>query len=522
MNKKDTNKVCIGAVFTVFFFLLLRNITNASLWVDEGIEYWFSKSIHAVIPGDAVVSTMYERILETYQPPLYNVLMYVWLKINDTEIWFKLFGAMMGLLAGTALYKTIRKVVDVNIGLIALLVLANVYQFIYYVQECAEYNLMFCTVSWALYYFVECLNEDSVKNVGLFTFFCVLAVYSQYGAVFFVFGFAIGLLVWNIIKHRKKTAKRILISYSLAIIFAAIPLYVFFISKQLENQINVKGTTIAYNGEDNLFFDILKGINSVIEFNFIPNNMLMRWSVYLLLIISVIATIFLLIRKDDFIIAFLGSGLIMFLAYCILVKMGIYGYGSWGARYSLFVLPVLFLYEVIAIGRFWILCPQFEWGNKREEGIKLLYGIVLGVLFVYSIQGYQFIGKGWVKEDNRDMFKYWYKETSADCETLVYYGAVPVFSFYLEHEENYISADYLDKNQRTVTLQPNMRNQTRDEYIEYLVETYEDMPEEICFVCSHFIVDDWITMLEAFEEIGYDYEIRWEGKQAQVIMLTRL
>ena len=521
MKKQEMCKVYIGAIFTIFFFLLFRNLTNASLWVDEGIEYWFSKSIHAIVPGDAMISTMYERIIGTYQPPLYNVLMYMWLQINDTEIWFRLFGVVMGLGAGVALYKAIEKNVSINVGLVSILFLANVYQFVYYVQECAEYNLMFFTVSWTLYYFLECLREISVKNICLFTTFCVLSVYSQYGTVFFVFGFAGVLLVWNIIKHKKTAVVKMAISYLCAIVFTAIPLYVFFISKQLENQIKVKGTTIAFNTNDNLFIDIVKGLKNVLEFNFIPNNTIMRWVIWLLLVVVLVATIILFKKKDELTVVLFSACALMTLAYCILVKVGVYGYGNWGARYSLFMLPVIFLYAVIVIGKLWGLYQSCENENIQQDAIKLLLGIVFGAVCMYSMQGYQHIGKGWIKEDNKDMFKYWYLETPADCETLVYYGAVPVFSFYLEHEENYIPAEIINENMRMVTLQPNMRNLTKDEYVEYLTESYEYMPEKICFLCSHFIVDDWKVMLEAFGQLGYEYEIMWEGYQAQVIMLNQ-
>ena len=73
----DTKKkyIFLGSVFTLFILITIYKLTNASLWYDEAIEYWYSKVLIGVLPYDSSMVNMYQRIISTYQPPLYNVIM---------------------------------------------------------------------------------------------------------------------------------------------------------------------------------------------------------------------------------------------------------------------------------------------------------------------------------------------------------------------------------------------------------------------------------------------------------------
>ena len=520
MEKREKQLIYTGIVFTIFFFLLMRNIVNASLWLDEGVEYWFSKSIHAVLPGESTISTMYERIIRTYQPPLYNVLMYIWLRIDDTELWFKLFGVVMGVGAGVAVFKTIQKAVNTFVALISVLILANVYRFVYYVQECAEYNLMLLNICWMLFFFVTCIQDFSKIKVWGFTFFAVLAVYSQYGAVFIAAGFAIILFVYALVRKQKKEIKAVSFSYVAAGIFGALPLYIFFAKSQIARQIDNTAEAAKVNAEEGWITSFINGMKDVIEYNFIPNNLSIRWAVCILLTAAFVMTVWLIVKKDRIITWYTIASLTTYSLYFLLVRIGVYGHGYFNNRYALFLLPMFFVEIVMVIGRFYILFKSDA--AIKKDAVTLVYGIIIGGILVYSILGYRVIGNGWTKEDTRDMFKYWYMETPKDAETFVYYGAVPVFSFYMEHEEEYVPGDIINQSSRNVVLQPDIRNAEKEEYKEYILSVYEgEIPSEIYFVGSHYITEDYDVMLEVFNELGYSKETLWEKTQAKIVRLTR-
>lgn len=74
--------------------------TKWGLWYDEAVEYYFSKFLTGPVPGSPGTVNMMERILLTFQPPLYNVLMHFWLRFFDTEFMFRLAGILTTMAGG--------------------------------------------------------------------------------------------------------------------------------------------------------------------------------------------------------------------------------------------------------------------------------------------------------------------------------------------------------------------------------------------------------------------------------------
>ena len=134
LDRRKNEMILTGIAFALFFFTACYKLTNASLWSDETIEYWFSKIVFGKIPfGDSV--NMYERIIATYQPPLYNVLMHFWLKVSDAEWWFRFFGVIMGFIAMLGLYKSVRKLSNALVAAVSVIFASFVVQLVYYWQE---------------------------------------------------------------------------------------------------------------------------------------------------------------------------------------------------------------------------------------------------------------------------------------------------------------------------------------------------------------------------------------------------
>ena len=64
----------LGAVFSFFVFMMLLQITHSALWGDEWIEYDYSQA--NISNGD-----LYNKIISTFQPPLYNFVMHFYFHI---------------------------------------------------------------------------------------------------------------------------------------------------------------------------------------------------------------------------------------------------------------------------------------------------------------------------------------------------------------------------------------------------------------------------------------------------------
>jgi len=106
------NKLIVILIFVFFAVLYTCFCTKSSLWYDEAIEYWYSKTLSGTVPVGGTTTTMYERIVSTYQPPLYNWLMYLWLQIADTEFWFKFAGVITTIIGAIGFYQVTKEITN--------------------------------------------------------------------------------------------------------------------------------------------------------------------------------------------------------------------------------------------------------------------------------------------------------------------------------------------------------------------------------------------------------------------------
>ena len=101
-----------AVVFIGIMAVYLLRATASGLWFDESIEYYFSGTLRGPVPGARSDYSMYKRILLTYQPPLYNWLMYGWLQLGDSEFWFRLAGILVTFIGGAGLYFGLKEIMS--------------------------------------------------------------------------------------------------------------------------------------------------------------------------------------------------------------------------------------------------------------------------------------------------------------------------------------------------------------------------------------------------------------------------
>ena len=174
--------VLVFSAFAVFLFVALHRLTHSSLWLDEAIEFWYSRVMTGTLPFENGAQTTYnmlQRINATFQPPLYNVLMFFWLQVSDSEWWFRFSGVVLGLVGMIGLYCTVMRISSSRF-LSAGCVLAASFmpRLVYYWQECAEYPLMLACLFWAAYFWVDLLRKPARRNIIGLTVLSVLSVYS--------------------------------------------------------------------------------------------------------------------------------------------------------------------------------------------------------------------------------------------------------------------------------------------------------------------------------------------------------
>lgn len=52
MKKSDEKWLCVGVPFTILFLVCIYKLTNSSLWFDETIEFYYSKTLVGIILSD--------------------------------------------------------------------------------------------------------------------------------------------------------------------------------------------------------------------------------------------------------------------------------------------------------------------------------------------------------------------------------------------------------------------------------------------------------------------------------------
>ena len=338
-----TEKICILLTFVILAFFYVFHCTESSLWYDEGIEYWVSKSISGIAYGNNIrnLPNMYERICCTIQPPFYNIIMFLWLKICDTEFWFKFFSSICFFIGSIAFYLTCREFSNKIASCSFTLIFGLGQSFIFYAHEAAEYTCLFCFACWMILFFVRSTKSYSWKNLTLYFCFASLSLYSQYGACFIILGTGISLFIRALIPQNKekiyKNLIRFLILGCVALTVFVIPLFIFFMKRQLLS-------TIGRNSHHPTFEYGIILIDYLMSFMLSNNFFFGKQKTIILCIIAFIVFIHKISKKkfkSNLLYAtILISVLISWTTYYIAVRFNIYktsytsGFGNrWGMAF---------------------------------------------------------------------------------------------------------------------------------------------------------------------------------------------
>lgn len=494
-------------VFTFFLITVSWKLTNSSLWFDETVEFYYSK-----IP----LSNMYEKIISTSQPPLYNFILHFWLKISESEWWFRFSGVVFGFWGCVALYKTVERFSGFKAGCISVIFCSLSYNIVYYLQEAAEYSLLLGVIGWVAYFFICSLETPSKKNMIYFVIACILAMYSQYGAVFIIVSSYFVLLTYLLKKKQTKEALMLCFSGVAAGIFTGLPLLFFFLIPQMKAQGSVSGNLQRLTFDTNILYDLCMNFCKVIQWIFFGEaettlNILVK--VFLFVIVIMIA-LQLIKSSDNLYKISVLVFLLAFLLYYIAVKLGFYAVNSYtsehfGNRYDLFLSLWFLFISVVTLEKSFSYCSKQEQPAWIVKTGKILLGSLIAFSIFFSWHNYNKIDSNWNKEDAREGVNIWYSVQGYEHETLVYYANEYGFKYYLEHDMRY-SEEYL----KYITYQPWSYGISETDFKQYLLKTYENnLPSELYFTASH-ISNDKNSMLHVFSNMGYAIDTLWQGNRA--------
>lgn len=503
---KNKTYVFQGVAFAFFLVTASWGLTNASLWFDEAVEFFYSV---------CSISEMYEKVVSTFQPPLYNFIMHFWLKFSETEWWFRFAGVFWGFLGSVGLYLTLKRLTGVRTAALGVMAYAVSYYLVYYLQECAEYSLLIGILFWTIYFFVCLLESPTTKNIFLFTIFCVLPIYTQYGAVWLVVPACVVVFIYFFKEKNWKAVGKLCASYGIAGIVAGIPLIYFFLIPQMSAQGTLSENIEGIYFEGFFLVDLWKTLCRVIQWIFIG-----RFETTLNIIVEIIIFLLILVVLVEFIVSKnkIYRGLVLvaiasFLLFYFATKLGYYATNSYtpegfGTRYSLFFAPICIVVAFYTLYLLYKKSRQETGSINKAAGVVL--GIVLAVGFVLFMQNSQRLSQNWTKEDSRGLVNSWYANAAYEKQTYVYYGADYGFRYYVSHNELY-STTY----EENILYQPWSRGQSQEEFKEYLLNEYGGtIPDEIYLCFSHIYETEATDRVNLFAELGYTVEQKYNGNNA--------
>lgn len=480
-NKLNENSrymdIFTGISFTFLFFSMVYNLMYSAPWGDEWVEYNVSQL-------NLVDGSMYNSIIGTFQPPLYNFLMHFWLKLNNSILAFRLFNVVLGVISSIALFKGLINITNRFIANISIILLGTTYTYIYCIQECSEYALMLTFLFWAIYFFIECDRDNTRKKQIFFILMCVGAMYSQYGAFFIV----LPLLLFNFIRNYKSDIKWIFKAYLLSFIFFVIPLYHFFAKIQIGNN------QITNNSNISISFELIKNLPLIFGdilayfYNMLYKTEFTSNCFRLLGIVILISAVYLISNKK---VSFekkylLLTMVISYTLFYFLVSYNIYamihpneslGFTS---RYTYFFMPLFCFVFPIIINEIIKISKQYA--------IKCITSIAtILIVILLFISTYPSILNNWHKAYDDEFAKIWgYNSGYNDTTYLIGGLAGTAFNYYVsksgcELQQNVFYEDSIDLNnlpERFWLWRTNWANNIWQETVDYakasgyLVEIY--------------------------------------------------
>ena len=501
MLKKFQKKeyLALGGVLLIFLFMALYKLTDTPLWYDETIEFYYSKYLTGPIRGVSLCSNLYERLqTNSFQPPLYNLIMHVWLLFGESEWWFRFSGVMFGLLGMLGLYACVRQFAGWKAAALSVFVSSFVYEWMYYVKEAAEYNMMIMLLYWLLYLYFRTLRNLTLKNIGWFTAVSVVLLYTQYGSVLGILPLAVSLLVMAWRREGEKMGGRIAVICGVTGAAAGLPLYFFLFRIQLQMNQSANYYTVAFE-KNNIVYDFFKMLLTTAQWLFTESKTRFELPFALALPAVVLIAVFSVrFRKNSEFSCFLVSCIAVWVIYYAVVRSGIYAYGDFGNRYSLFLLPVWIVlivylaYEAFAL----IGMLPFSWKKLAFRGAL---GMLLAVQLGYCAYGFYRISIFDVKSDTRSVVRIWYDLEGYDVPTYVVFGEAPSFTYYLTHD-NRFQEEYWDD---IIFEYENVENKyNAEEYWEYINDAWGgQLPNRFYLSIGHEN-----TLTEALRQHGYNLE----------------
>jgi len=500
-------RFAVVSVFLLGFALRIHDLGSRSLWFDEAMEYWVASASLSSLP------TTVRMALQ--DPPLFSLLLHVWMRVGRTEFFLRFMSLSFSLLATLGVITLARLSLGKEVAIVAGLLIAFFPPDIRFAQEVGQYALMTFAVSWNLVFLYLGLTRRSWKWWILWGVSALVGIYSYYGAAIIIVLSGIAGCMSSVAKRNSKiTVRQVTVGAACGIV--TLPLILDWLPTQVLRGPTTQAFQVSFNSIDTEILRFLSQSKSVALYQLLghqPNGWpwpnIPQWSVWLPVLLILLAGA--IGSKPDsrpavwFLVCYMG--------YYLVGRLGAYPFGH---RYSLILLPLLTV--VLAAGVI------------RIRHFSPCIGIVaLGLILLPCILA----PTGADQEDLRTVTRFWLSHRHPNEVTYVYYGAVPGFRYQLslvgadpESPPPTWYSDCWHDTQAPFCSQDGIfygswiRSLSPERKCVSILRTIGSRPEKLWIVFSHVLANEDKHILAVLD---YEYEIErsHEATNASVHLLRK-
>lgn len=167
------------AILSLGLFLRIYDLSNESLWLDEG---------YSIKVANLNLSKIAEETSQNdTHPPLYYMILHFWIDLfGDSEFSTRFPSVIFGFFAILMIYKVGSLIFDKETGLLSSLLLGLSVFHIHYSQEVRMYSLLSLLTLFSMYFFIRLFKERSLMTLVGYILFTVLLMYTHVYGLFII------------------------------------------------------------------------------------------------------------------------------------------------------------------------------------------------------------------------------------------------------------------------------------------------------------------------------------------------
>ncbi len=211
-------QISLFLILILGFLLRLYHLGVPSLWFDE---------LMTAGRIDYPLIQMVKNLFDSPFPPLYYILMHLWVNIfGVSEITLRFPSLIFSVLSIFFIFKLAKELYDEEVGLISALLLSVSLYSINYAHEAKMYTMLWFLGILSFYYFYKFTKDPTNKNLFLYILFTTMSIYTLYVGFLFM---VVQNICYFIFFEKKQTQKWLLGQFVMLLLY--LPwIYIFIVN----------------------------------------------------------------------------------------------------------------------------------------------------------------------------------------------------------------------------------------------------------------------------------------------------